>query len=198
MFGDPVDMNDKYPKIRLSKMIEESITKIGQIFKAHDIIKYIDITSIDNRCNEIIQYTEYFVENAPSRAQQVVLQGDVLVSMVRPNLKNIAVIRDNYENMIASTGFYVLRPIKLINVEYLFSIVKSDSFAEYLTHLAKGANYPAVNGSDIKNIEIPLPPLPLQNRFAKFVKQADKSSFLLRTALTFVSKYSTLFVLARC
>jgi len=108
----------------------------------------------------------------------MVIQGDVLVSTVRPNLKNIAVVRDNYENMVASTGFCVLRPIELINVEYLFTIVNSDTFAEYLSRIAKGANYPAVNGSDIKNFKIPLPPLSLQNIFAEFVKQADKSKYI--------------------
>jgi type I restriction enzyme S subunit len=38
----------------------------------------------------------------------------------------------------------------------------------------RGANYPAVSSKDIKSLKIPLPPLPLQQKFAKIVEQVEK------------------------
>ena len=184
MFGDLFCKDEKYPKRQIATVIGDNIARVGRTYNLSDKIKYIDITSIDNRCNEIVKYVEYIVENAPSRAQQIVQMGDVLVSTVRPNLKNVAVVRDSFDNMVASTGFCVLRPMELINTEYLFEIVNSDAFAEYLIKMAKGASYPAVNGSDIKDFEIAIPPISLQNSFADFVKQVDKSKFVMIKNLT--------------
>jgi type I restriction enzyme S subunit len=183
MFGDVFFGSEKYPKQPIVSIVDNDIAKIGRVNANSDTIKYIDISSIDNSMNEIVQYTDYLVGVSPSRAQQVVQYGDVLVSTVRPNLKNVAVIRDDFENLVASTGFCVLRPTNETNTEYLFAIVSSNEFADYLARRAKGANYPAVNGSDIKEFEIPVPPVSLQNQFAEFVRQADKSKFELGRAI---------------
>jgi restriction endonuclease S subunit len=175
MFGDPFNKKEKYPKQKIAVVIDTNIAKVNKIFNSDDIIKYIDISSIDNKSNKIINYSDYIVGNAPSRAQQIVRVDDLLISTVRPNLKNVTIIRDRYKNLVASTGFFVLRPTEIINKEYLFFIIKTTNFTNYLSYKAKGANYPAVNGKDIMDFEIPLPPLSLQNKFAEFVQQADKS-----------------------
>ena len=183
MFGDVFTGCEKFPKQSISSVTETDILKVGRTYANTDIIKYIDISSIDNEQNEIVQYTDHILENAPSRAQQVVLSGDILISTVRPNLKNVAIIRDTFENLVASTGFCVLRPTGKTNSEYLFAIARTDGFAEYLSRRAKGANYPAVNSNDVKEFKIPLPPIDLQNQFADFVQQADKSKFELQQTL---------------
>jgi len=183
MFGDIFHGSEKYPKQCIATVSDNNIEKVGKKYDSKDIIKYIDISSIDNEQNEIVKYTDYIVEKAPSRAQQIVNMGDVLVSTVRPNLKNVAVIRDSYDNLVASTGFCVLRPSKKINTEYLFAIVRTDGFAEYLAGRAKGANYPAVNSNDIKKFNIPIPPLLLQTQFADFVNQIEAQKSLLQQTL---------------
>ena len=163
--------------------IDDNIEKVVRKYGTTDKIRYIDISSIDNTQGEIVQYTDYEVGNAPSRAQQVVRKGDVLVSTVRPNLRNVAIIRDDYDNLVASTGFCVLRPKTQTTTEYLHAIVSTESFAGYLAGRAKGANYPAVNANDIKKFRIPKAPLDLQTRFATFVEAADKSKFELNRTL---------------
>jgi len=47
----------------------------------------------------------------------------------------------------------------------------------------RGANIQNVNQQTLSSLAIPLPPLTLQNRFADFVKQADKSKFELQQGL---------------
>ena len=71
---------------------------------------YLDIASIDNKTNKIIEGTPYTGDTAPSRARQIVQKDDILFSTVRTYLKNIALITDSkYDNQIASTGFCVIR-----------------------------------------------------------------------------------------
>ena len=176
MFGD-----DKYPKIHISEMVEGKVASAKKIFDKKDEIKYIDISSVDNKINEIIGYTEYVFEEAPSRAQQHIRQNDILISTVRPNLKNIAINKLPYTETVASSGFCVLRP-KYVP-EYLFSAVLQDKFTNDMVAVTTGANYPAIKDSDILNYEIANPPIELQQQFAQFVQQIDKSKFAVQKSL---------------
>ena len=170
MFGE-----NKFPKLTISEMVEGKVPSAKKIFNKSDKIKYIDISSIDNKTNEIVAYTEYIFDEAPSRAQQHIRKNDILISTVRPNLKNIAINKLEYEETVASSGFCILRP-KYVP-EYLFISVLQDKFTSDMAAVTTGANYPAIKDSDIFNYEICNPPLSLQNQFAAFVQQIDKSKF---------------------
>ena len=46
-----------------------------------------------------------------------------------------------------------------------------------------GATVKYISISDLKNLKIPVPPLSLQNQFAAFVHQIDKSKFAVQKSL---------------
>ena len=94
---------NKYPRIAISEMVEGKVPSAKKLFNKSDEIKYIDISSVDNKINEIVAYTEYIFENAPSRAQQYICKNDILISTVRPNLKNIAINKLEYKETVASS-----------------------------------------------------------------------------------------------
>ena len=52
-----------------------------------------------------------------------------------------------------------------------------------LRELGRGGNQPNLNGQLIKNFELIFPPLSLQNEFADFVAQVDKSQFACQKAI---------------
>ena len=172
---------NKYPRIAISEMVEGKAPSAKKLFNKSDEIKYIDISSVDNKINEIVDYTEYIFENAPSRAQQYIRKNDILISTVRPNLKNIAINKLEYKETVASSGFCVLRP-KYVP-EYLFIAVLQDKFTSDMVAVTTGANYPAIKDSDILNYEISNPPLELQQQFAAFVQRIDKSKFAIQKSL---------------
>lgn len=180
MFGDI--KNDDFDNSQIKDLVDTNIIKTKKKFKKNDVIKYIDISSIDNIKNEIIGFTEYKIGDEPSRAQQCLVKGDILISTVRPNLKNIAVNDYNDENIIGSSGFCVLRPNKC-ELEYLLAVVKSEKFTNDMVAKTTGANYPAIHSTDILNYEIAVPPIELQNQFAKIVKQIDKQKSEIQKSL---------------
>ena len=85
--------------------------------------------------------------------------------------------------MIVSTGFAVLTPITNIHAHYLHHLFYTDLLTEQINKVVKGANYPAINGDDIKNFIIPIPPLDLQNQFAEFVEQVEKNKENIKSSL---------------
>jgi type I restriction enzyme S subunit len=120
-------------------------------------IKYLDIGSIDNKLFKIVSHKTYQIKNAPSRAKQIVKEGDTLFSTVRTYLKNIAYINSEYDNEICSTGFCVIRPKKdVLSSKYIFYYVISDDFVNRVSPLQTGTSYPAVRDDDIFKQIIPL------------------------------------------
>lgn len=144
--------------------IDTITTKPTQkIPKDNEEFSYIDIGSIDRETKRISDPQKVLGKDAPSRARQLVNTGDVLVSMTRPNLNAVALVPDSLDGQIASTGFDVLRPVK-IEPRYLFASVRTKNFVDAMSELVQGALYPAVRPRDIREYEIPLAPLAEQKR----------------------------------
>ena len=167
---------------KIGDLVDKGITSVKKSYKTNDEIEYIDISSIDNISNIVVETTKYEVSNAPSRAQLCVKNGDILVSTVRPVNRNIAEVTKDLQNLVASTGFCVLRP-KDGYREYLLSIVKSDAYTECMCDKASGGLYPAVNNSDVLSYGIHIPCIQLSQKISAIYQQADKSGFELRKSI---------------
>ena len=76
-------------------------------------IEYIEISDVKSGIG-IIESKKLLFQDAPSRARRIVRFGDVIVSTVRTYLKSIAKIDVFKENLIASTGFAVIRPQTIV------------------------------------------------------------------------------------
>ena len=65
--------------------------------------------------------------------------------------------------------------LKLVNPRYLFWYTKMDEYSEWIKLNQSGAAQPGINAKKYESLQIPLPPIGLQNEFAEFVKLIDKS-----------------------
>lgn len=134
----------------------KSVRPTGEMFQ------YIDIDSIDNTRQAVKEIKVIKTSNAPSRASRYTQEGDVIFSMVRPYLRNIAKISIN--DCIASTGFYVCRPLDMLHSEYCYYLMISDYVVCGLNQFMKGDNSPSISKGDIDNWLFPLPPFSEQQR----------------------------------
>ena len=185
MFGDPVENDKGWSEMKLGDICvsKKEIKRASKQFASADIIHYIDIASIDNVENVITGTAEYIFSEAPSRAQQVVCSGDVLISLVRPNLKNIAMVHFDNDLLVASSGFCVVRTNNLSDKRFIRQILLSDSFTSYLMDRVSGANYPAVREDDIRDCKLGVPPLSLQQEFASKIEAIEKQKELIAKSI---------------
>jgi type I restriction enzyme S subunit len=144
---------------------------------------YIDISSVNKDIFQIESPKVLLGIDAPSRARKVVEKGDVVFATTRPNLKNIAIVSEDYTNPIASTGFCLLRTKKeLLNNEYLFYFLISEKVQEYIQPFIKGAQYPAISDKDLLSIEIPFLSIKKQEESVNRIKSIfDVSNNLVAT-----------------
>jgi type I restriction enzyme S subunit len=132
----------------------------------YETIEYIDISSVSR--GHLDSTTLYSLNDSPSRAKRLVSHGDTIWSTVRPNRRSYLYINKPKSNLVVSTGFAILTP-KKIPPSYLYILVTTDQFVDYLTFNADGSAYPAVLPQRFGEAEIILPPQELLDAFERIV-----------------------------
>lgn len=131
--------------------------------------QYIDIDALDNR--KLLITSPKRVENAqaPSRARIVVRAGDVLFSLVRPYLKNIALVPAELDGEVASTAYCVLRPAAGVNSKFLFYQLAQDTFIAAVP--TYGNSPPSARDVEFLGLSVAVAPVGEQ---ARIVAQLDE------------------------
>lgn len=152
----------------------EKISNIKWKEMQNQTFKYIDLTSVDRENCQITQTQTITKENAPSRAQQIVQTDDVICGTTRPTLQRYCHITKTYDKQICSTGFCVLRANKkYILPKWIFFNLKTSKFLNHIERFQQGASYPSIADADLKNFQIPLPPLEVQNDIVELLDKFD-------------------------
>ncbi|MSJ71615.1 restriction endonuclease subunit S, partial [Escherichia coli] len=135
----------------ITKQVKDAWNK-----KKAEAFEYYEIGGLDITTGQVLSATTP-TAGAPSRAKTKVQQGDVLVSTVRPNRKNIGFIVDNvaHSEMVATSGFSVLRFSSLTQAAFYHAWLRTDDATAQLMRWNSGSAYPAIDDDVPLNIIIP-------------------------------------------
>lgn len=154
----------KTNSVHLKKVVGFASESWNQQDYFDDIFPYIEISEIDISYGKVNNVVFLNKQEAPSRAKMIVRENDIIVSTTRPSRGAIAKI-SSLENMsIASTGFAVLRYFHGANRDYIHSILRHQICLNQMVQRSSGGNYPAITQEELSNIQIPLPPLEIQEK----------------------------------
>jgi len=136
--------------------------------------RYIDLSAIEKGYIDWNACRQMRFGEAPSRARRRVRKGDVLFGTVRPNLQSHCYIGESATDLVASTGFCVVRSHKgNSSGKYLFHALFSNEVYRQSVNAAVGSNYPALTDEDVRNFDVFLPSLPQQEIVAGILDSLD-------------------------
>ena len=72
---------------------------------------------------------------------------------------------------------------QLINPRYLYWYTRLDEYWNWVKLNQSGAAQPGINAKKYGSLQVPIPPKDLQEQFAAFVEQIDKSKFEIQKSL---------------
>ncbi|EAI8190298.1 restriction endonuclease subunit S, partial [Campylobacter coli] len=121
--------------------------------KNNENYSYIELANIGNNGN-ISEPISDLGKNLPTRARRIVSKGDVIISSIEGSLSSCALITQEFDKHLVSTGFFVLNS-KLLNGETLLVMFKSQIFQEYLKKFPSGTILCAINKEELSKILIP-------------------------------------------
>ncbi|HFP7650143.1 TPA: restriction endonuclease subunit S [Campylobacter coli] len=152
--------------------------------KNNENYSYIELANIGNNGN-ISEPISDLGKNLPTRARRIVSKGDVIISSIEGSLSSCALITQEFDKHLVSTGFFVLNS-KLLNGETLLVMFKSQIFQEYLKKFPSGAILCAINKEELSKILIPKIDSTTQEKIAKYIQESfnlrKKSKQLLDNA----------------
>lgn len=132
---------------------------------------YIDLESVEK--GKLLDLNVIDKKKAPSRAQRLLEKGDVLFQTVRPNQKNHYILRSILElPVVASTGFAQLRSKE--SSEFVYHLLYTSQFNKEVLVRCTGSNYPAINSSDLSEIQVNIPLIEEQKKIASFFSLLDQ------------------------
>jgi type I restriction enzyme S subunit len=146
----------KGKRTRLKNIVTTNDEALGENTDENYLLRYIDIGNV-NSDGSITDIQDYTFKNAPSRARRIVRKGDIIISTVRTYLQAITLINSDDENLIASTGFAVLRPKENIDVEFLNYALRGNHFIDAVNKNSYGVSYPAINSTTLSALSIFIP-----------------------------------------
>lgn len=128
--------------------------------QAWEYINYLDTSSITDGNIAEVQRITPSIEKLPSRARRIIASNDVVFSTVRPSQRHFGIINEPLPNMLASTGFAVIRSKHpLVCNELIYLCLTENVFIEKMQQLAEQSTstFPSIKPSDLGVCEIPCP-----------------------------------------
>lgn len=97
--------------------------------------------------------------------------GKPVIVDIEPNfaIKNVSLIKFKADS-------------RVLNI-YIRALLQSDYFDDAVLSKVRGGTQKFISLGDIRKLEVLVPPMELQEQFATFIKQTDKSKFVVQKAL---------------
>ena len=113
--------------------------------------------------------------------------GDLVMSLTgtvgKDDYGNVCILGDDYEMYYLNQRNAKLEIKEGIDKFYISQLLKFEQIKKKLTGISRGVRQANISNKDILNLVVPVPPIELQNQFAEFVKQIDKSKVAVQKAL---------------
>lgn len=186
MFGDPTENPNGWTKLNVKEAVKQGyiarpldgnhgekhpkgddyVPEGVPFLMAQDLKdKRVDFTS----CHFITE------EQASTLKKGWAKEGDVLLTH-KGTIGRVAIVQPSqYENMLLTPQITYYRCLKDIDNEYLAAYFMTGFFVEQLERLRTGTTRACVTITQQEQLELIIPPVPMQREFVKFVNQSDKS-----------------------
>lgn len=149
-------------------------------FQGYEEYPHIGIDSIEKESGKILKYNTVNEDKVIS-GKYLFTSSHVLYSKIRPNLNKVAL--PDFEGVCSADAYPILPKSGKCNRTFLAYTMRSRVFLDYILAFSNRTNLPKVNKKQIEGFSCPIPSIQLQNQFATFVSQVDKSRLLFKCQL---------------
>ena len=187
LFGDP-DVNSKGWK---ECALSEKVNVVGgYAFKSDqfDEERGIPVLRIGNINAGFFRPVNlvYWHEDE-SLERYIVYPGELVMSLTgtvgKDDYGNICILGNDYGKYYLNQRNAKLEIMEGIDKYYLSQLLKFTQIKKRLTGISRGVRQANISNKDILNLVVPVPPMEIQERFAAFVTQTNKSKSAVQKSL---------------
>ena len=179
MFGD-LKQNSKNWQIKNFAECAKIDTNMVKDFEKYADYPHIGIDSIEKETGKLSGYRTVKEDNVIS-GKYLFTPEHIIYSKIRPNLNKVAM--PNFNGVCSADAYPILVDKDVCSKEFFTYVLRSDYYLSYILAFSSRTNMPKVNKEQVESFYLPVPPIFLQNTFADFVQQIDKSKFAVQKSL---------------
>lgn len=186
MFGDPDKNTFNLSKEKLGEHLD---VVNGFAFKSEGFTDIgIPVLRIGNINSGTFKATNMvFWPNDATLFRYKIYPGDLVISLTgtvgKDDYGNVCILGTEYKEYYLNQRNAKLDIKNTINKYYLSQILKFNEIKNQLTGISRGVRQANISIKDILSLSVPIPPIELQDKFADFVKQTDKSKLEIQKSL---------------
>ncbi len=180
MFGDLRTNNKNWQVVSFNECASIDTNMIRD-FDGYEDYPHIGIDSIEKDTGRIFGYRT-ISEDGVISGKYLFTPKHIIYSKIRPNLNKVAL--PDFIGLCSADAYPILVKDTVCTREYFGYNLRSRIFLDYILAFSSRTNLPKVNKSQVEGFKLPLPPIELQNQFADFVQQVDKSRFDIKKSIT--------------
>ena len=154
-------------------------------FEKYADYPHIGIDSIEKETGRLVGYRTVSEDNVVS-GKYLFTPQHLIYSKIRPNLNKVAL--PSFHGVCSADAYPILPTEGKCNRVFLAHVMQSKFFLDYILQFCSRTNLPKVNRKEVSGFSTPLPPLELQQQFAAFVEQTDKSKFITEIILSTIRR----------
>ena len=164
MFGDPVSNSRGWEKRPLGEITDIVAPMVDPRKEEYLDMLHYGPDRISKESGELFPAKTAKDDNLIS-GKFLCNNGDVLYSKIRPYLNKVALVKGP---CLCSADVYPVQPdTEQMTKEYLFFLLRSSGFLDYVAGFSRRANIPKINRKQFFGYEAMLPPILLQQEFSK-------------------------------
>mgnify|MGYP002561929387 FL=1 len=187
MFGEPTTNLKGWDEFALSEKLN---VVGGYAFKSNqfDEISGIPILRIGNINAGFFKPVNlvYWKED-DNLERYAMYPGDLVMSLTgtvgKDDYGNVCILGNDYEMYYLNQRNAKLEIKEGLDKYYLSHLLKFEQIKKRLTGISRGVRQANISNKDILNLVVPVPPIELQNQFADFVNQVNKSKLVIKNLL---------------
>ena len=179
LFGDLKSNNKRWPIVGFKECADIDTNMIHN-FEGYEDYPHIGINCIEKETGRLIGYRT-IVEDGVISGKYLFTPKHIIYSKIRPNLNKVAL--PDFKGLCSADAYPILVKSEICNREYFGYTLRSKYFLDYILAFSNRTNLPKVNKNQVEGFMLPLPPIDLQNQFAAFVQQVNKSKFEVQKSL---------------
>ena len=179
LFGDLKSNNKRWPIVGFKECADIDTNMIHN-FEGYEDYPHIGINCIEKETGRLIGYRT-IAEDGVISGKYLFTPKHIIYSKIRPNLNKVAL--PDFKGLCSADAYPILVKSEICNREYFGYTLRSKYFLDYILAFSNRTNLPKVNKNQVEGFMLPLPPIDLQNQFAAFVQQVNKSKFEVQKSL---------------
>lgn len=179
LFGDLKSNNKRWPIVGFKECADIDTNMIHN-FEGYEDYPHIGINCIEKETGRLIGYRT-IAEDGVISGKYLFTPKHIIYSKIRPNLNKVAL--PDFKGLCSADAYPILVKSEICNREYFGYTLRSKYFLDYILAFSNRTNLPKVNKNQVEGFMLPLPPIDLQNQFAAFVHQINKSKFEVQKSL---------------